>query len=84
MDINYYKKYEPFFGTWYFDGDKSQLGTGSFASVFRIVRHDANVNPCALKIITIPKSDAEIATLLHPLSSDISSNSFLISSTICW
>ena len=72
MDINYYKKYEPFFGTWYFDGDKSQLGTGSFASVFRIVRHDANVNPCALKIITIPKSDAEIATQRSEGMDDIS------------
>lgn len=72
MDIKYYKKYEPFFGTWYFDGDKSQLGTGSFASVFRIVRHDANVNPCALKIITIPKSDAEIATQRSEGMDDIS------------
>lgn len=72
MDINYYKKYEPFFGTWYFDGDKSQLGTGSFASVFRIVRHDANVNPCALKIITIPKSDAEIDTQRSEGMDDIS------------
>lgn len=62
MDINFYKKYEPFFGTWYFDGDNCMLGSGNFASVFRITRHDANVNPCALKIITIPKSEAEINT----------------------
>lgn len=62
MDINYYRKYEPFFGTWYFDGGKSMIGSGSFASVFRITRHDANVNPCALKIITIPESDDDIAS----------------------
>lgn len=60
MDINLYRKYEPFFGTWYFDGDNCKLGSGSFASVFRIARHDASVKPCALKIITIPKSEAEI------------------------
>jgi len=62
MEINIYKKYEPFFGVWYFDGDNCMLGSGSFASVFRIIRHDANVKPCALKIITIPKSKAEIDT----------------------
>lgn len=60
MDINLYRKYEPFFGAWYFDGDNCKLGSGSFASVFRVVRHDASVKPCALKIITIPKSEAEI------------------------
>lgn len=60
MDINLYRKYEPFFGTWYFDGDNCKLGSGSFASVFRVARHDASVKPCALKIITIPKSEAEI------------------------
>lgn len=60
MDINLYRKYEPFFGTWYFDGENCILGSGSFASVFRVIRHDASVKPCALKIITIPKSEAEI------------------------
>ncbi|MFG6392638.1 MAG: leucine-rich repeat domain-containing protein [Lachnospiraceae bacterium] len=60
MDINLYRKYEPFFGTWYFDGEDCILGSGSFASVFRIIRHDASVKPCALKILTIPKSETEI------------------------
>ena len=36
------------------------------------MRHDANVNPCALKIITIPKSDAEIATQRSEGMDDIS------------
>ena len=62
MSLLEYKKYEPFFGAWYFDGDACTLGSGTFGSVFCIKRFDANVKPSALKIITIPKSDSEINT----------------------
>ena len=72
MELSYYKKYEPFFGTWFFEDDKSEIGTGSFASVFRIVRKDADVKPSALKIITIPKSNAEIDTQRSEGMDDIS------------
>ncbi len=61
MQADDYRKYEPFFGSWYF-ADNAKLGSGNFGSVFRVVRHDANVKPSALKIITIPKEDSEIAT----------------------
>ena len=62
-DIWRYKKYEPFFGSWYFEKDQREIGSGSFGSVFRIVRHDTNVRPSALKIITIPSKKAELETL---------------------
>ncbi len=72
MELSYYRKYEPFFGTWFFEDDKSEIGTGSFASVFRIVRKDADVKPSALKIMTIPKSNAEIDTQRSEGMDDIS------------
>lgn len=62
MDSNDYRKYEPFFGSWYFEEGQAKLGSGSFGSVFRIVRRDAKVQPSALKIISIPKDDSEIRT----------------------
>ena len=62
MGIEQYRKYEPFFGSWYFEDSQSKLGSGNFGTVFKVVRHDAKVQPSALKIITIPKEDSEIAT----------------------
>lgn len=62
-DIWRYKKYEPFFGSWYFEKNQREIGSGSFGSVFKIVRHDTNVRPSALKIITIPSKKAELETL---------------------
>lgn len=62
MDINDYRKYEPFFGSWYLEEGQGKLGSGSFGSVYRVVRRDASVPPSALKIITIPKDDTEIRT----------------------
>lgn len=62
-DILRYKKYEPFFGSWYFEKNQREIGSGSFGSVFKIVRHDTNVRPSALKIITIPGKKAELETL---------------------
>ncbi len=62
-NVQRYKEYEPFFGSWYFEDRPQEIGSGSFGSVFRIVRHDSNVPPCALKIITIPGKEAEIDNL---------------------
>ncbi len=62
MGIDDYRKYEPFFGSWYFEEAQCKLGSGSFGSVYRVVRKDAKVNPSALKIMTIPRDDSEIRT----------------------
>ena len=37
MDINYYKQYEPIFGSWHIT---RQIGEGSFGKVFEIQRED--------------------------------------------
>lgn len=57
MDINYYKQYEPIDGKWYIT---KQLGSGAFGSVFEVERHDFSTVKSAMKIITIPSSEAEI------------------------
>lgn len=59
LDENYYKKYEPIFGSWYI---KKKIGSGSFGSVYEIEREDFGVKyTAALKTITIPSDEAEIA-----------------------
>jgi len=55
--IEKYKKYEPLFGSWYIKG---LIGEGSYGKVYEIVRHDFGEYRSALKIISIPKSNAEI------------------------
>lgn len=70
-DILRYKKYEPFFGSWYFEDSHREIGSGSFGSVYRIVRHDTNVRPSALKIITIPGKQAELESLRFQGMSEI-------------
>ena len=56
--MDQYKKYEPFFGSWYL---KRFIGEGSFAKVFEIVRNDfGNEYISALKIITVSKTKTEI------------------------
>ena len=69
-NVQRYRKYEPFFDSWYFEDRPQEIGSGSFGSVFRIVRHDSNVPPCALKIIPIPGKEAEITTLRFQGMSD--------------
>ena len=59
--IQQYKKYEPFFGSWYI---KRFVGEGGFARVFEIVRNDfGREYISALKIITVTKTKSEINTL---------------------
>ncbi len=56
-----YKKYEPFFGSWYI---RRFVGEGSFAKVFEIVRNDfGNEYVSALKIITVAKNKTEIEAM---------------------
>ncbi|MCH5269174.1 MAG: protein kinase [Lachnospiraceae bacterium] len=59
--MDQYKKYEPFFGSWYL---KRFIGEGSFAKVFEIVRNDfGNEYISALKIITVSKTRTEIEAM---------------------
>ena len=58
MDINYYRRYEPIFGSWRI---VRQLGAGSFGTVFEIEREDfGHKYRAALKAITIPQSKSDI------------------------
>ena len=55
MDINYYKQYEPIFGSWRII---RQIGEGSFGKVFQIEREDFGVTyRAALKAMTVPASE---------------------------
>lgn len=62
MDANYYKKYEPIFGSWYI---KKKLGEGSFGKVYEIERNELGTTyKAALKALTIPQSDSEIKGIM--------------------
>lgn len=61
MDINYYKQYEPIFGSWHIT---RLIGEGSFGKVFEIQREDfGEVYKAALKAITIPASQSEVRSM---------------------
>ena len=63
MDIEYYKAMEPFFGSWHI---VKLLGEGSFGKVFEIERTDEVFGKnyrAALKVISIPQSQSEVASL---------------------
>lgn len=58
MDINYYKKYEPIFGSW---NIVRMIGEGSFGQVYEIERNELGTTyKAALKTITIPQSQSEL------------------------
>ena len=63
MENDYYKQYEPFFGSWYI---KRFIGAGSYGKVFEIERQDEfdTVYTGALKAITIPSSQSELDEIL--------------------
>ena len=62
MDKEYYKQYEPIFGSWYI---KELLGEGSFGKVYEIERKDFGTTyKAALKVITIPQSQSEIKSIM--------------------
>lgn len=62
MQINNYKKYEPFFNSWYIT---RMIGEGSFGKVYEVEREDFGRNyKSALKIITIPQNKNEIKSAM--------------------
>ncbi len=62
MDITYYKKYEPIFGSWHI---VREIGEGSFGKVFEIEREDfGQTYRAALKAITIPQNESELKSSL--------------------
>lgn len=61
MDDKTLHSYEPFWNNWYID---SVLGKGSFGTVYKIKREEFGaVQYAALKIISVPQSQGEIAQL---------------------
>ena len=63
MDNEYYKRYEPFFGSWHI---KRPIGAGSYGKVFEIERRDFDmVFTGALKAITIPADKSEYEQVLE-------------------
>lgn len=75
MDVNYYKQYEPIFGAWTI---KNKLGEGNFGAVYEIEREDFGTRyRAALKTITIPKSQAELESILDDGMDATSAESYL-------
>ena len=63
MDNEYYKRYEPFFGSWHI---KRFIGAGSYGKVLEIERRDFDmVFTGALKAITIPADKSEYEQVLE-------------------
>ena len=57
-----YRKYEPFFGSWYLS---RLIGKGSFGKVFEITREEFGTTyRAALKIITVPQDEEDIKSLM--------------------
>ena len=55
------KQLQPFFGKWYYD---KKLGQGTFGSVYSIYHDENGVRLyAAMKVLTIPKSQAEITEM---------------------
>ena len=62
MKENYYKQYEPLFGSWYI---KEKIGEGAYGQVYIIEREELGVVfKSALKAITIPQDKDEIRSVM--------------------
>lgn len=59
MDLGYYKRFEPIDGKWYIT---RELGRGAYGVVFEVERRDFSNEKCALKIVSIPSSQSEVAS----------------------
>lgn len=59
---NSFRKYEPFFGSWYI---KKKIGKGSIGRVYEIERKEKDATyRAALKVITIPEEEEEVNRVL--------------------
>lgn len=75
MDTNYYKQYEPIFGSWTI---KRKIGEGNFGAVYEIEREDFGTKyHSALKAITIPKTQAELESIMDDGMDATSAESYL-------
>jgi len=62
MKSNYYKKYEPIFGSWFIT---EEIGQGAYGKVYIIERHEMGVvYKSALKAMTIPSSRNEVTSIM--------------------
>ena len=62
MNMDYYKRYEPLFGSWKI---VRLLGEGSYGKVFEIERQDIKKTyKAALKAITIPANESELNEIM--------------------
>lgn len=62
MEDNYYKKYEPVFGSWRIT---RKIGEGQFGKVFALERNEFGaIYKAALKVITVPQNESEIKSIM--------------------
>ena len=62
MNLDYYRQYEPFFGSWYIT---RLIGEGNFGKVYEVQREDFGTTyRAALKVMTIPQNESEIKSIM--------------------
>lgn len=74
MDTDYYKQYEPFFGSWKI---VRLIGEGTYGKVFEICRSEYGFEEkAALKIISIPASKSEYNSVLTDCMDELSATEY--------
>lgn len=74
MDINYYKQYEPLFGSWYIT---EEIGKGAYGHVYIVERHEFGiVYKSALKALTIPQDKNEIKSAMAEGMSELEATQY--------
>lgn len=74
MDTDYYKQYEPFFGSWKI---VRLIGEGTYGKVFEICRSEYGIEEkAALKIISIPASKSEYSSVLTDCMDELSATKY--------
>jgi len=74
MDTEYYKQYEPFFGSWKI---VRLIGEGTYGKVFEICRSEYGIEEkAALKIISIPASKSEYNSVLTDCMDELSATEY--------
>lgn len=74
MDTDYYKQYEPFFGSWKI---VRLIGEGTYGKVFEICRSEYGIEEkAALKIVSIPASKSEYNSVLTDCMDELSATEY--------